>query len=133
MKTEKAASKNKVERENIANALYKAKQDGIRLRKEAKHESKMQKARHKSEKKKAYWVAHEGVLKEYGMREGSNIIACEILLFLDGVKCFFNGLSKVSTAIIKAFKFVLIFGGIFALLMVIPATRDWILSLLGFR
>lgn len=132
LKTEKAASKNKVERENIANALYKAKQEGIRLRKEAKHESKMQKARHKAENKKAYWEAHESTLKEYGMHEGSNIISCEILLFLDGVKAFFLGLAKVSDALVKALKWILIIGLIVGVLMLVPITRNWILPLLGF-
>lgn len=132
LKTEKAASKNKVERENIANALYKSKQDGIRLRKEAKHESKMQKARHKAAKKKAYWEAHKSVLEQYGMHEGSNIIACEILLFLDGVKAFFLGLAKVSDALVKALKWILIIGLVIGVFMIIPVTRNWILTLLGF-
>lgn len=132
LKNEKAASKNKVERAQIANALYEAKQNGIRLRKEAKHQSKMQKERHKAERKKAYWQAHEETLKQYGLREGSSKVACEIIRFLDGVKGFFNGLSKVSDAIIKALKYILIIGGITAVLMIIPVTRNWILNLLGF-
>lgn len=132
LKNEKAASKNKVERAQIANALYEAKQNGIRLRKEAKHQSKMQKERHKAERKKAYWESHKAVLEKYGMQEGSNIIACEILLFLDGIKAFFLGLAKVSDALVKALKYILIIGGITAVLMIIPVTRNWILNLLGF-
>lgn len=132
LKNEKAASKNKVERAQIANALYEAKQNGIRLRKEAKHQSKMQKERHKAERKKAYWESHKAVLEKYGMQEGSNIIACEILLFLDGIKAFFLGLAKVSDALVKALKYILIIGGITAVLMIIPVTRNWIFNLLGF-
>lgn len=129
---EKAAADNKVTRKNIANALYKARQEGIRLKKDAKHLSKMQKAKHRAEVEKFFWEAHKETLLQYGMHEGSPRYACEILLWLDGVKGFFNGLSKVSTALIKALRWVLIFGGIFAVLMVIPITRNWVLTLLGF-
>ena len=92
----------------------------------------MQKAKHRAEVEKFFWEAHKETLLQYGMHEGSPRYAFEILLWLDGVKGFFNGLSKVSTALIKALRWVLIFGGIFAILMVIPITRNWVLTLLGF-
>lgn len=132
LKNEKDAAKNKVERKNIANALYKARQEGIRLRKEAKHQSKMQKERHRLERQKLFWDAHKDTLEQYKMHEGSPRIACEILLWLDGAKGFFNGIGKVSDSILKALKWVLIFGGAFGVLMIFPATRNWILSILGF-
>ena len=132
LKNEKAASKNKVERAQIANALYEAQQEGVRLRKEAKHQSEMQKARHDAEKKKAYWETHKAVLEQYGMHEGSNVISCEILLFLDGVKAFFLGLAKVSDALVKALKWILIIALVIGGVMIVPVTRKWILTLLGF-
>ena len=132
LKNARAASENKVARKQIENDLYEAKQKGIRLRKEAKHESKLQRARHKEEIKAEYWAAHKDTLTQYGLHEGSSRVACEILLWLDGVKGFFNGLSKVSDAIVKALKWILIAGGVIAALMIIPATRNWLLALLGF-
>lgn len=132
LKNEKAASKNKVERAQIANDLYEAQQTGVRLRKEAKHQSEMQKARHKAERKKAYWEANEETLKQYGMREGSSRVACEIIRWLDGVKAFFTGIGKVSDALVKALKWILIVGLVIGGLMIVPVTRNWILTLLGF-
>jgi len=129
---ERTKATNTTERKAIANQLYRIKQEGIRLKKEQEHLSKMQKALQKTEKTHAYWEAHKNTLEQYKMHEGSNRVACNILLWLDGIKCFFNGLSKVSDALIKALKYVLIFGGIFAVLMIIPATREWLLSILGF-
>lgn len=129
---ERTKATNTTERKAIANELYRIKQEGIRLKKEQIHLSKMQKAQQKAEKSHAYWEAHKNTLEQYKMHEGSNKFACDILLWLDGVKCFFNGLSKVSDALIKALKYVLIFGGAFAVLMAIPVTREWLLGLLGF-
>lgn len=129
---EKAKAKNASDRKEIANALFKLKQEGKRLKSEQKHLSKMQKSAQKAEKKHNYWESHKDTLEQYKMHEGSSIVACTILLFLDGVKCFFIGLSKVSEALVKAIRVFLVFAIIFAVLMLVPITRQWFLTLLGF-
>lgn len=123
---------NKVDKKEIANELYKIKQESKRLKKEQKHLSAMQAQEHKSARAEAYWSEHKDTLVQYGMKQGSSRLACNILLWLDGVKSFFTGLSKVSDAIVKALKWVLIVGGVFAVLMIVPVTRNWLLDLLGY-
>lgn len=125
-------AKNKTDRKEIANALYRLKEESKRIKKEQRHLSEMQKARHKQEKIHAFWETHKDTLELYKMREGSSRVACTILLWLDGVKCFFVGLSKVSDALVKALKYVLIFVAVFGAVMAIPVTRNWLLTILGF-
>lgn len=123
---------NEIDRKALANELYRIKEESRRLREEQRHLTQMQRQEQRLAKRKAYWEAHKETLEQYGMHEGSSRIACEILLWLDGVKGFFVGLSKVSDAIVKALKWILIVGLITGVLMAIPATREWILTLLGF-
>ena len=132
VENERKAANNEIDRKTLANALYKIKQESKRLKKEQAHLTAMQKQTHRQQRSAAYWEEHKETLEQYGMKQGSSRVACEILLWLDGVKSFFNGLSKVSDAIVKALKWILIIGGSFAVLMIIPATRNWLLSLLGF-
>lgn len=126
------AADNKIDRKTLANELYKIKQESKRLKTEQKHLSAMQAQEHKRERAEAYWNEHKDTLVQYGMKQGSSRLACNILLWLDGVKSFFTGLSKVSDAIVKALKWVLIVGGVFAVLMIVPVTRNWLLDLLGY-
>lgn len=126
------AADNKIDRKTLANELYKIKQESKRLKKEQRHLSAMQKQRHEQDRSAAYWGEHSETLLQYGMKQGSSRIACNILLWLDGVKSFFTGLGKVSDAIVKALKWVLIIGGVVAVLMIVPVTRNWLLELLGF-
>lgn len=128
----KREAKNKTDRKEIANELYRLKEESKRLKKEQRHLSEMQRARHKQEKIHAYWEAHKDTLELYKMREGSSRVACSILLWLDGVKSFFIGISKVSDALVKALKYVLIFVAVFGAVMAIPVTRNWLLTILGF-
>ena len=132
VENERRKADNEIDRKELANKLYRIKEESKRLKAEQKHLSEMQKQEQEAEKKRAYWEAHKAVLEQYGMHEGSSRISCAILLFLDGIKCFFLGLAKVSDALVKAIKWILIVGAIVGILMAIPVTRIWILTLLGF-
>lgn len=129
---EKQKANNKAEKKAIETELYKIKQEKKRLKKEQEHLTDMQEQQQKTEKIHNFWETHKATLEQYKMHEGSNRLACKILLWLDGIKCFFNGLSKLSDALMKALKYVFIFGGILAILMIVPVTRNWLLNLLGF-
>lgn len=132
VENERRKADNEIDRKELANKLYRIKEESKRLKAEQKHLSEMQKQEQAAEKKRAYWESHKAVLEQYGMHEGSSRISCAILLFLDGIKCFFLGLAKVSDALVKAIKWILIIGVIVGILMAIPVTRTWILTLLGF-
>ena len=60
-----------------------------------------------------------------------NAFILSMLLFFDGVKSFFDGLGTVSTAIVKALKWVILVGLILVVLFSIPITREWIINLLS--
>lgn len=60
-----------------------------------------------------------------------NVFVLSMLLFFDGIRSFFDGLGTVSTSIVKAMKWVLLFGAICIVLFSIPVTREWIVNLLG--
>ena len=128
----KGDAKNKVTRKEIANQLFVLKQEAIRLKKEQKHLNKLQKEEQIKESDRVYWANHGTTLEGYKMHEGSNRTFCNVLLWLDGVKGFFLGLGKVSTALISALKYVLIVGAILIVLLIIPVSREWLLNLLGF-
>ena len=132
VENERSKAANIADRKEIANRLYEIKENAKRLKAEQRHLSKMQRQQQKAEKARAYWEEHKATLEQYNMHEGSSRIACNILLWLDGVKCFFNGLSKVSDSIIKALKWILIIGAVTGALMAIPATRRIITNLLGY-
>lgn len=132
VENERRAADNEISRKELSNTLFRIKQESKRLREEQRHLAAMQKQAHKAEKKKAYWEAHKASLEQYGMHEGSSRLACNILLFLDGVKGFFLALAKVSDALVKALKWILIILLITGVIMAIPVTRNWILNLLGF-
>ena len=132
VENERKRADNKIDRKELANKLYQIKEESKRLKKEQRHLSKMQRQEHKIAKLHAYWEAHGETLEQYKMHEGSSLIACNILLWLDGVKSFFLGLSKVSDALVKALKYILIAGAVAGILFAIPVTRNWLLTLLGF-
>ena len=60
-----------------------------------------------------------------------NVFVLSMLLFFDGIRSFFDGLGTVSTSIVIAMKWVLLFGAICIVLFSIPVTREWIVNLLG--
>lgn len=132
LEIKKKDTSNKITRKEIANKLYVLKQEGKRIKKEQHHLNKQQKEEHRRDNNNTYWENHGSTLTEYKMHKGSNRIFCNVLLFLDGVKGFFNGLNKVSNAFVKALKWVIIVGVILAIIMSIPITRNWLLGILGF-
>ncbi len=132
LEVEKRNANNKATKKEIENQLFVLKEEAKRLKKEQQHLSALQKEEQKKENDRVYWANHGSTLTQYHMHEGSNRVFCNILLWLDGVKGFITGLGKVSTALLSALKWVLIAGGILAILNIIPVTREWLANLLGF-
>lgn len=132
LEIKKKDTSNKITRKEIANKLYVLKQEGKRIKKEQKHLNKQQKEEHKRANNNTYWENHGTTLEQYGLHKGSNRLFCTILLWLDGIKGFLNGIDKVSNALLKALKYVLFIGLLIGILMIIPVTREWLLKILGF-
>lgn len=132
LEIKKKDASNKVTKKEIANQLYILRQEAKRIRKQQRHLKQQQKEEHKKENNEAFWNNHGATLSEYKMHQGSNRLFCIILLWLDGLKGFLNGLDKVSNALVKALKWIIIVGLIIGLLMSFPATRNWLLGILGF-
>ena len=124
---------NKVVAQEIKNRLIVLKAEAKRLEKEQKQLNKDQKADHKKRDKDAKWELYGEKLKKMKYSYVPNIFVLTMLLFFDGLKSFFDGLGSVSTAIAKAFKWVLIGALLLAVAMFVPVTREWLLSLLQFK
>ena len=60
-----------------------------------------------------------------------NAFILKMLLAIDGVVSFFDGVGRVSNAIMKAIKWLIIGGVIIGVLFAIPATREWAMSILS--
>lgn len=132
LQIQKNDADNKVTKKEIENRLYELKQEAIRIKKHQKHLNKLQKQEHRKEKSHIYWETYKDTLTLYKMREGSNRFFCNVLICLDGIKGFFNGLSAVSTALVKSLKWLLLLGIGLGVIMAIPVSRNWFLTLLGF-
>ena len=130
---EEVNADNKVVAQEIKNRLIVLKAEAKRLKAEQKQLDKDQKAEHRRRNKAAKWEIYGDKLQKLKYDYVPNILVLFMLLFFDGIKSFFDGLGVVSTAIVKAFKWVLIGSAVFAVLMVIPVTREWLLSLLQFK
>ncbi len=130
---EEVNADNKVVAQEIKNRLIVLKAEAKRIKAEQKQLAKDQKAEHKERNKAAKWALYGDKLKRMKYDYVPNIFILSMLLFFDGVKGFFDGLGTVSTAIVKACKWVLIGGALIAALMIIPVTREWFLSLLQFK
>lgn len=122
---------NKVRKQEIRNKLIVLKAEAKRLEKEQKQLNREQKADHKARNKQAKWELYKDKLEKMYYSYVPNIFVLSMLLFFDGVRSFFDGLGTVSTAIVKALKWVLLFGTIFVVLFSIPVTRDWLTNLLS--
>lgn len=122
---------NKVRKQEIRNRLIVLKAEAKRLKKEQKQFNREQKADHKARNKQAKWELYKDKLEKMHYSYVPNIFVLSMLLFFDGVRSFFDGLGTVSTAIVKALKWVLLFGAIFVVLFSIPVTRDWLTNLLS--
>lgn len=121
---------NKVTKQQIRNQLIVLKAEAERLEKEQKQLSKEQKADHKRRNQEAKWEMYKDKLIKMKYSYVPNVFILSMLLFFDGVRSFFDGLGTVSTAIVKAFKWVILIGVILIVLFAIPVTRDWLLNLL---
>lgn len=130
---EEVNADNKVVAQEIKNRLIVLKAEAKRLEKEQKQLDKDQKADHKRRDKDAKWELYGEKLTKMKYTYVPNIFVLSMLLFFDGLKSFFDGLGSVSTAIAKAFKWVLIAAIILAAIMIIPVSREWLLSLLQFN
>lgn len=130
---EEANADNKVIAQEIKNRLIVLKAEAKRLKKEQKQLDKDQKFEHKKRVKEAKWDMFGKKLQKMKYDYVPNAFVLAMLLFFDGVKGFFDGLGSVSTAIVKAFKWVLIGVAIISVIMIVPVTRDWFLSLLQFK
>lgn len=123
---------NKVRRQEIKNRLIELQTETIRLQKEQKQILKEQKADHKKRNKDAQWQIYQGKLQKMGYTYVPNPFILKMLLCIDGIVSFFEGVGKISTAIMKAIKWIIILGIIAGVLFAIPTTRDWLTGLMGF-
>ena len=130
---EEVNADNKVVAQEIKNRLIVLKAEAKRIKKEQKQLDKDQKAEHKKRDNEAKWNLYGDKLKRMKYSYVPNAFILSMLLFFDGARSFFDGLGTVSTAIVKAFKWIFIIGALVALVVVIPATREWFLSLLQFK
>lgn len=122
---------NKVDKQKIKNSLIVLKAEAKRLRREEKQKSREQKAEHKARNKAAKWELYKDKLQRMKYDYVPNPFILSMLLFFDGLKSFFDGLGTLSTAIVKALKWVLLIGAILIVLFSIPVTREWIINLLN--
>lgn len=121
---EQQDANNKVEKQRIKNQLIELNAEAKRIAKEQKQLNKEQKADHKARNKQAKWEIYKDKLQKMNYSYVPNPFVLSMLLFFDGVRSFFDGLGTVSTAIVKALKWFLLFGAILIVLFAIPVTRD---------
>lgn len=121
---------NKVDKQEIKNRLIVLRAEAKRIRREQRQKNIEQKADHKARNKSAKWDMYKDKLQRMKYDYVPNPIILSMLLFFDGAKSFFDGLGALSTAIVKALKWVLLIGAILIVLFAIPATREWITNLL---
>ena len=122
---------NKVRKQEIKNKLIVLNAEAKRLNKEQKQLNKEQRADHKARNKQAKWELYGDKLKRMKYSYVPNVIVLWILLFFDGVRGFFDGLGTVSTAIVKAARWIAIIGAILIVIYSIPVTREWITKFLS--
>lgn len=120
---------NKVRKQEIRNKLIVLKVEAKRLEKEQEQLNREQKADHKARNKAAKWELYKDKLEKMHYSYVPNIFVLSMLLFFDGVRSFFDGLGTVSTAIVKACKWVFLIGAILIVLFSIPVTREWLINL----
>lgn len=122
---------NAVRKQEIKNKLIVLKAEAKRLKKEQKQLSAEQKADHKARNKAAKWEMYKDKLERMHYSYVPCGFVLAMLLFFDGIRGFFDGLGAVSTAMVKALKWVLLIGAILIVLFAIPVTRDWLTNLLS--
>jgi hypothetical protein len=132
LKVEQVNADNKVEAQEIKNRLIVLKTEAKRLKAEQKQVLAEQRAEHKARNKAAKWEIYKDKLTKMNYSYVPNAFVLTLLLFFDGVTSFFDGVGKVSTSIVKALKWIIILSAIIIILLIIPVTRDWLLSVLQF-
>ena len=132
IKVQRTHAENKAEKQEIKNKLIALKAEAKRLKREQKQVLKEQRADHKKRNKDMLWSMYEKKLTKMGYGYVPNIVILKMLFCIDGIVSCFDGIGKISTAIMKAIKWFLIAGAIFGCLMIFPATKEWVLGILGF-
>lgn len=132
LKTKRKRADNSAEKQSIHNKLIELKTEAIRLKREKKQILREQKAEHKKRNDEIAWEKYKGKLSKMNYTYVPNKFILAMLLFFDGIVSFFNGLGAVSTAIMKAVRWLVIILLILAVIFAIPATRNWFTNLLGF-
>lgn len=130
---EQVNADNKVVAQEIKNRLIVLKAEAKRLKAEQKQLNKDQKAAHKARNKQAKWALYGDKLTRLKYDYVPNAFILSMLLFFDGARAFFDGLGSVSTSIVKACKWIFIGGLFITAAMSIPATREWLLSVMKFK
>lgn len=132
LKTKRKRADNSAEKQSIHNKLIELKTEAIRLKREKKQILREQKAEHKKRNDDIAWEKYKGKLEKMKYSYVPNKFILCMLLFFDGIISFFNGLGAISTAIMKAVRWLAIIALILAVIFAIPATRNWFTNLLGF-
>lgn len=130
---EEVNADNKVKAQAIKNRLIVLKAEAKRLKREEKQKSKEQKAEYTKRNKEAKWELYKDKLTRMKYDYVPNAFVLSMLLFFDGIVGFFNGVGASSTALVKALKWVLLALVVIIVLMAIPVTREWLLSILQFK
>lgn len=133
LKVEQQKASNVIEKKRIKNEMFILRQEHRRAKKEQQELNAMQKIEHRQSRKQKKWETYGRSLEQLGYDYVPNPIVLAIVLFLVGTKAFFNGLSKMGDAMVKALKWVFIAGAIFVVIMAVPVAREWFLTLLGYK
>lgn len=132
LKVSKIQAKNKADKRAIANELYVLKQEHKRNKKEQKSLNENQRLEYQKIAKEKKWETYGKSLQTLGYDYVPNIIVLSIIMFLVGAKAFFNGIAKTGDSMVKALKWIILVVAILAIIFIIPVTREWLLSILGY-
>lgn len=123
---------NKAKKKELRNRLIVLRNEAKRIKKEQKNLNKQQRIEHKNATKAALWETYGKALTELGYDYVPNKLTLAILMFLVGAKAFINGMNKIGNALVKCLKWAFVIGFILVIVFSIPASRQWILNVLGF-
>lgn len=133
LKVEQQKADNVIEKKRIKNEMFILRQEHKRAKKEQQELNAMQKIAHRQGRKQKKWETYGSSLEQLGYDYVPNPIVLAIVLFLVGARAFFNGLSKMGDAMVKALKWLFIVGAVLVIIMTVPVTREWFLALLGYK
>lgn len=146
IKVQEKKKNNKVKKQEIANDLFKLKQEKKYLQRESKHKLTMQMFNQRKEKYGDLLLRHcrkksknaEGKWEYQTDKNGDAIINMpnsftlffliifdSLVMFLNQTTDVFSGLNKV---VFKAFWFIVI-----AIILFVPAAREWLFGLIGLK